>query len=245
MSLPKILIADDNAQNRELLEAFLARIECDTAFAVDGQDTLNKVESFKPDLILLDVMMPKLNGFEVCRKLKSDKATSKIMILMVTALSELGDIERAVEAGTDDFLSKPRELVRVAETSREHAQIEGYGRRTRAATCLHSRNGRNEVIAIRPQPEGGWLLNHLLAQKIVDRFDFVVLFRREPRFFRFRRIAGGFGEWIQFAEPLRRRLRHLLKGRWFFPRIRVYVGFLGTEHAGHFPFRHPRLLVRT
>jgi CheY-like chemotaxis protein len=90
-----------------LLEAFLARIECDTAFAVDGQDTLNKVESFKPDLILLDVMMPKLNGFEVCRKLKSDKATSKIMILMVTALSELGDIERAVEAGTDDFLSKP------------------------------------------------------------------------------------------------------------------------------------------
>jgi CheY-like chemotaxis protein len=107
MTLPRILIADDNAQNRELLEAFLTRIACDTAFAVDGQDTLNKVESFKPDLILLDVMMPKLNGFEVCRKLKSDKATSKIMILMVTALSELGDIERAVEAGTDDFLSKP------------------------------------------------------------------------------------------------------------------------------------------
>jgi two-component system alkaline phosphatase synthesis response regulator PhoP len=107
MTLPKILIADDNAQNRELLEALLARIECETEFAVDGQDTLNKVLSFQPDLILLDVMMPKLNGFEVCRKLKSDTATSRIMILMVTALSELGDIERAVEAGTDDFLSKP------------------------------------------------------------------------------------------------------------------------------------------
>ncbi len=107
MSTPKILIADDNAQNRELLEAFLARIDCDTAFAVDGQDTLEKVAEFQPDLILLDVMMPKLNGFEVCRKLKSNKETSRIMILMVTALSELGDIERAVEAGTDDFLSKP------------------------------------------------------------------------------------------------------------------------------------------
>ncbi|XZE44388.1 response regulator [Pirellulaceae bacterium SH467] len=107
MSAPKILIADDNAQNRELLEAFLAKIDCETAFAVDGQDTLDKVVSFSPDLILLDVMMPKLNGFEVCRKLKSDRATSRIMILMVTALSELGDIERAVEAGTDDFLSKP------------------------------------------------------------------------------------------------------------------------------------------
>ena len=107
MTTPRILIADDNAQNRELLEALLAKIDCETEIAVDGQDTLNKVESFEPDLILLDVMMPKLNGFEVCRKLKADPVRSRIMILMVTALSELGDIERAVAAGTDDFLSKP------------------------------------------------------------------------------------------------------------------------------------------
>lgn len=107
MSTPRILIADDNAANRELLEALLGKIECDTAIAVDGQDTLHQVELFQPDLILLDIMMPKLSGFEVCRKLKSDPKTSKIMILMVTALSELGDIERAVDAGTDDFLSKP------------------------------------------------------------------------------------------------------------------------------------------
>jgi two-component system, OmpR family, alkaline phosphatase synthesis response regulator PhoP len=105
--LPKILIADDNVANRELLEALLSKIDCETETAIDGQDALQKVESFGPDLLLLDVMMPKLNGFEVCRKLKSDPSTSKIMILMVTALSELGDIERAVEAGTDDFLSKP------------------------------------------------------------------------------------------------------------------------------------------
>jgi CheY-like chemotaxis protein len=77
------------------------------ATAVDGADTLEKVASFHPDVILLDVMMPKLSGFEVCQRLKSDPATSRIMILMVTALGELGDIERAVEAGTDDFLSKP------------------------------------------------------------------------------------------------------------------------------------------
>ena len=107
MTTPRILIADDNAQNRELLEALLAKIECETEMAVDGQDTLNKVESFRPDLVLLDVMMPKLNGFEVCRKLKADPVHARIMILMVTALSELGDIERAVAAGTDDFLSKP------------------------------------------------------------------------------------------------------------------------------------------
>ena len=103
----KILIADDNQSNCELLEVYLAGIECVTEIAVDGQDTLAKVKSFQPDLILLDVMMPKLSGFEVCKKLKSDPATKNVMILMVTALNELGDIERAVLAGTDDFLSKP------------------------------------------------------------------------------------------------------------------------------------------
>lgn len=103
----RILIADDNAANRELLEAYLATMDCVVETAVDGQDTLDKVSSFEPDLILLDVMMPKLSGFEVCKKIKEDPATSRVMILMVTALNELGDIERAVTAGTDDFLSKP------------------------------------------------------------------------------------------------------------------------------------------
>lgn len=103
----RILIADDNQPNRELLEAYLAEIDCEVATAVDGQDTLAKVKSFQPDLVLLDVMMPKLSGFEVCQKMKADPATRKIMILMVTALNESGDIERAVKAGTDDFLSKP------------------------------------------------------------------------------------------------------------------------------------------
>ncbi|MBL9081955.1 MAG: response regulator [Planctomycetales bacterium] len=103
----RILIADDNAVNVELLEAFLAEADYDIAIAVDGRDTLDKVKEFQPDLILLDVMMPKLSGFEVCKQLKGDAATKAIMILMVTALNELGDIERAVQAGTDDFLSKP------------------------------------------------------------------------------------------------------------------------------------------
>ena len=103
----RILIADDNQPNRELLEAYLSEIDCDIDHAADGQETLAKVKSFQPDLILLDVMMPKLSGFEVCQKLKNDKAASKIMVLMVTALNEAGDIERAVQAGTDDFLSKP------------------------------------------------------------------------------------------------------------------------------------------
>ncbi len=115
MAESKILIADDNAANCELLEAYLADIDCEVCMAVDGQDTLDKVASFQPDLILLDIMMPKLNGFEVCKKIKEDARTRRIMILMVTALDERGDIERAVAAGTDDFLSKPVQKVELVK----------------------------------------------------------------------------------------------------------------------------------
>jgi CheY-like chemotaxis protein len=107
LSHSRILIADDNEQNVELLDAYLSGLDVETAVAVDGKDTLDKVASFDPHLILLDIMMPKLSGFEVCKQLKSQPQTRGIMILMVTALNELGDIERAVQAGTDDFLSKP------------------------------------------------------------------------------------------------------------------------------------------
>jgi len=103
----RILIADDNQANCELLEAYLAKMDCETEIAVDGQEAFDKAVSFKPDLILLDVMMPKLSGFEVCQKIKADPDLAGIMVLMVTALNELGDIERAVDAGTNDFLSKP------------------------------------------------------------------------------------------------------------------------------------------
>jgi CheY-like chemotaxis protein len=107
MAKDRILIADDNPTNVELLEAYLSNHDCEIAIAVDGRDTLEKVAQFEPDLILLDIMMPKLSGFEVCKKLKEDPTTKGIMVLMVTALNELGDIERAVNAGCDDFLSKP------------------------------------------------------------------------------------------------------------------------------------------
>ncbi len=107
MAKSRILIVDDNEANCELLEAYLADVDCEVQIAVDGQDALERVTLFEPDLILLDIMMPKLNGYEVCKKIKENAQTKRIMVLMVTALDELGDIERAVDAGTDDFLSKP------------------------------------------------------------------------------------------------------------------------------------------
>ena len=96
-----VLIVDDNAQNVELLQAFLESLPVKLVTAVDGIDALEKVAAYNPDLILLDIMMPRMSGFQVCRK------TRDIQILMVTALNELGDIEQATECGTDDFVSKP------------------------------------------------------------------------------------------------------------------------------------------
>ena len=102
-----ILVVDDNPQNLELLQAYLEDLGCKVVSAVDGVEAMQAVAQHNPDLILLDIMMPKMSGFEVCRRLKEDEATCDIPVVMVTALNELGDIERAVAAGTDDFLSKP------------------------------------------------------------------------------------------------------------------------------------------
>lgn len=103
----KVLIADDNPQILELLEAYLEPLELEVSLAADGQVALDKVESAAPDLILLDVMMPKQSGFEVCRTLKEDARYRDIPIVMITALNEVGDQERARECGADDFLCKP------------------------------------------------------------------------------------------------------------------------------------------
>jgi len=102
-----VLVVDDNVQNLELLVAYLDGLGCKVDTAADGVEALEKVRDAAYDLILLDVMMPRMSGFEVCRKLKSDPETRDTPILMVTALNELGDIERGVECGTDDFISKP------------------------------------------------------------------------------------------------------------------------------------------
>lgn len=132
----KILIADDNVPNCELLDAYLSDEGHEIVFAYDGRETLQAVAEHHPDLILLDIMMPRLSGYEVCQQLKQDRQTRDIPILMVTALNEKGDIERAVEAGCDDFLTKPvnrlelktrvRSLLRVRHLTNERDRLLAY-----------------------------------------------------------------------------------------------------------------------
>lgn len=112
----KVLIVDDNVQNRELLVAYVEEIpNVRTIEAANGIEALAKVVEVRPDLVLLDIMMPKMSGFEVCRRLKSDPTTRGIPVLMVTALDEMGDHERAVDSGTDEFLTKPVERAELVD----------------------------------------------------------------------------------------------------------------------------------
>ncbi len=104
---PVVLVVDDDQPSLELLQAYLEDTDCETVPAHDGLQALEIVAKKAPDLILLDIMMPKMSGFEVCKRIKNDPKTSDIPVIMVTALNEFGDIERGIDCGTDDFLSKP------------------------------------------------------------------------------------------------------------------------------------------
>jgi len=139
LSASTILIVDDNAQNVELMQAYLEELGCKTFAAYDGLEAMDWIEDPEhpmPDLILLDVMMPRMSGFEVCQKIKEDPNTRAIPVMMVTALNELGDIERGVESGTDDFVTKPvnklelltrvKSLLRVRHLKRELDRTMAY-----------------------------------------------------------------------------------------------------------------------
>ena len=134
-----ILLVDDNVQNLELMQAYLEALPARIRTAPDGVEAAALIDEEMPDLILLDVMMPRMSGFELCQKLKSNPNTRDIVIIMVTALNEVGDFERAVECGTNDFITKPvnklelvtrvKSLLELALVKRRYDQMLGLTQR--------------------------------------------------------------------------------------------------------------------
>jgi len=124
-----ILLVDDNLQNLELMQAYLEELPCRVLTAADGVEAVTVIDRQRPDVVLLDVMMPRMSGFEVCQKIKSMPATRDIVVIMVTALHETSDFERAVECGTDDFLTKPVNKLELLTRVRSLARVRLLKRR--------------------------------------------------------------------------------------------------------------------
>ena len=148
MAPSKVLVVDDNAQNLELLMAYMEEVPNVTIIpATNGLEALAKVASEKPDLILLDVMMPRMSGFEVCRRLKSDPETRDVQIVMVTALNEMGDHERAVDCGTDEFLTKPVNRIELITRVKSLLRVRHLKRRLQEqADEMRSGKGSKEPV---------------------------------------------------------------------------------------------------
>lgn len=115
----KILVVEDHKQLAEGLEARLNLEGYDVVRAADGREGVDFARSQKPDLVILDLMLPKIDGFEACKMLKAEEKTKKIPILVLTALQTLGDTDDAFASGADDFISKPFNSDRLLEKIRK------------------------------------------------------------------------------------------------------------------------------
>ena len=113
--MAKILLVEDNEMNRDMLSRRLERKGHSVSIALDGAEGLNKARSDAPDLILMDMSLPIIDGWEVTRRLKADEATRRIPIIALTAHAMASDEQKARESGCDDFDTKPIELPRLLE----------------------------------------------------------------------------------------------------------------------------------
>lgn len=110
----RILVVEDNPDNRVLISDVLMSLDYDVSVAVDGQEGIAKTGSDKPDLILMDMSLPVLDGWEATRRLKADPLMSHIPIIALTAHAMVGDREKAIDAGCNDYISKPIDLRELA-----------------------------------------------------------------------------------------------------------------------------------
>jgi CheY-like chemotaxis protein len=126
--MPKILLVEDNEMNRDMLSRRLTRNGYEVVIAVDGQQGIDMALSARPDLILMDMSLPVIDGWEATRRIKAEDTTSKIPVIALTAHAMAGDRERAMEVGCDDYDTKPVEIARLL--GKMAALLEAQSRQT-------------------------------------------------------------------------------------------------------------------
>ncbi len=142
--IQRVLIVDDTPANVKLLDAILKQSGFETIIAVDGEDALQKVADNSVDIVLLDIMMPKLNGYEVCARLRSQEATAGLPIIMITALQGLQEKVQGLEVGADDFITKPFQKVELMARVRSLLRVKSL--RDRLALANKSLADRNRLL---------------------------------------------------------------------------------------------------
>lgn len=126
----RLLLVDDNPQNAELLLSYLQELDCTIDIAQDGHEALDKMSKIEYDVVLLDIMMPRMSGFQVCSRIKSSPDTKDTIIIFVSALNELAEVERAMDAGAHDYITKPVNRIEL---------------KSRVTSCLRTRQLQREL----------------------------------------------------------------------------------------------------
>jgi class 3 adenylate cyclase len=168
---PRILVVDDNATNREVLQVRLVAQGYEIVTAVDGEDALAKVREFEPDLVLLDVMMPKLDGISVVKQLKQDSKLRFIPVILVTAKADTRDLVTGLEAGGDDYLTKPFEQAALVARVRSLLRIKELHDKVQA-----------QAAQLREQTDQLSSWNQLLEQRVADQLTQIERIGRLQRF---------------------------------------------------------------
>jgi putative two-component system response regulator len=158
--LPVVLVVDDSEANRELIEACLAGIECRIQMAETGTKALAIVQAKPPDLVLLDVQMPEMDGYEVCRRIKATPEGKLLPVVMITGLGSVDDRVRALESGADDFMSKPVERTELL------ARVQSALRLRAVYKTLD--NAEQVIVALAAAVEAKEKYNQMHAQRVAD-----------------------------------------------------------------------------